>query len=159
MPPKKMIKDRILFTLALFLIFPLLHAQTINPQYDKTLSDSLGSDEYGMKMYVLVILKSGPVKLNDKTQTDSLFAGHLQNIHCLANLGKLVLAGPLEENEKGYRGIFILNTATLEEAGSILKTDPAIRAKVLDAELYQWYGPAALPMYMPLSEKTGKMRF
>jgi len=35
-------------------------AQTNNPNYDKALADSLGADDYGMKSYVFVILKSGP---------------------------------------------------------------------------------------------------
>ena len=34
-------------------------AQTDNPMYDKPLADSLGGDDYGMKMYTFVILKNG----------------------------------------------------------------------------------------------------
>ena len=95
-----------------------IHAQSNNPKYDKALADSLGGDDYGMKMYVLVILKSGPVNISDKATTDSLFSGHLQNIRRLANQGKLVVAGPLEKNEKDYRGIFILNVKTIDEANT-----------------------------------------
>jgi uncharacterized protein len=40
-----------------------------------------------------------------------------------------------------------------------LQTDPTIKAKVLDAELYGWYGSAALPMYLPASEKVNKLNF
>jgi len=32
--------------------------------YNKALADSLGADEYGMKMYTLVILKTGENKNN-----------------------------------------------------------------------------------------------
>jgi uncharacterized protein len=135
------------------------NAQSSNPNYDKALADSMGADEYGMKMYVLVILKTGPVKLEDKKISDSLFAGHLKNIKRLANEGKLVVAGPLQKNEKNYRGIFILNVKTTEQAKVLLETDPAIKAGLLDSELYGWYGSAALPMYLPASEKTGKLSF
>lgn len=38
------------------------NAQTINSNYNKALADSSGADDYGMKMYVLVILKSGTNK-------------------------------------------------------------------------------------------------
>lgn len=134
-------------------------AQTQNPKYDKGLADSLGADDYGMKMYVLVILKTGPVKIDDKKTTDSLFAGHLKNIQRLANEGKLVVAGPLQKNEKSYRGIFILNVKTTEEAKALLQTDPAIKSQLLDSELYGWYGSAALPVYLPASEKVGKLNF
>lgn len=153
------IKYTALSTLLLIIFCLSMHGQSSNPKYDKALADSLGADDYGMKMYILVILKSGPVKIDDKAKRDSVFHGHLQNIGRLANLGKLTVAGPLDKNEKGYRGIFILNVKTMEEAKSLLDTDPAIHAKVLDTELYGWYGSAALPMYMPFVEKTGKKSF
>lgn len=127
-----------------------------NAQYDKVLADSLGADEYGMKLYVLVILKTGINKTEDKKLMDSLFRGHLNNIGRLATAGKLTVAGPLVKNEKTYRGIFILNVKTIEEANELLITDPAIKEKLLDAELYQWYGSAALPMYLKYHERVEK---
>ncbi len=135
-----------------------LNAQNNNPTYDKALADSLGADQYGMKMYVLVMLKTGPAHL-DSAKTDSLFNGHMKNISRLVNSGKLVVAGPLQTNEKQYRGIFILNAKTIEEAKALLQTDPAIHAGLLDAELYGWYGSAALPLYLPSSEKIRKSTF
>ena len=146
---------KIVLTAFSLLICFLLLAQSSNPHYNKTLADSLGGDEYGMKMYVLVILKTGTATL-DKKVTDSLFSGHMANIGRLATEGKLVVAGPLKKNEKNYRGIFIFNVKTLEEAKELLVTDPAVKAKVLDAELFQWYGSAALPMYLPYHSKVEK---
>jgi uncharacterized protein YciI len=134
-------------------------AQSNNPKYNKTLADSLGADDYGMKMYMLVLLKTGPEKTDDKKITDSLFSGHLQNIKRLADEGKLIVAGPLQMNEKNYRGIFILNVKTTDEAKLLLQTDPAIRAGLLAAELYGWYGSAALPMYLPSVEAVSKKDF
>lgn len=145
---------------AVLLTFTLtVNAQTNNQQFNKALADSLGADEYGMKMYVLVILKSGPGIVTDSVKRDSLFAGHMKNIRRLADLGKLSVAGPLEKNAKNYRGIFILNVKTIKEAIALLETDPVIKAKILAPELYQWYGSAALPMYLPFSDKIQKKRF
>lgn len=124
------------------------NAQVTNPKYDKALADSMGADAYGMKMYVLVILKTGEAKL-DKSKQDSLFMGHLNNIVRLAGIGKLVVSGPIVKNEKQYRGIFILNVKTLDEAKTLLETDPAISNHLLDTEMFQWYGSAALPIYLP----------
>lgn len=129
------------------------YAQHSKAPYDKALADSLGGDEYGMKPYVLVILKTGSNKVDKKEVLDSLFRGHMNNINRLAENGKLVVAGPLKKNDKTYRGIFILNTKTIEEAAALLNTDPAVQAKLLDAELYQWYGSAALPMYLPYHDR------
>ncbi len=147
-----------LFTALILSIATSVFSQ-VNPKYDKTLADSLGADEYGMKMYVLVLLKTGSAKINDKRITDSLFAGHMKNIQRLADEGKLSVAGPLQKNDKNYRGIFILNVKTIDEANTLLQTDPTIKAQVLDAELYGWYGSAALPMYLPASEKVNKLNF
>jgi uncharacterized protein YciI len=134
-------------------------SQSTNPNYNKSLADSLGGDEYGMKQYVLVILKTGTSTVKDKSITDSLFRGHMQNINALAKAGKLVVAGPLQKNEKAYRGIFILNVKSIAEAKALLDTDPAIRAKLLDSELFGWHGSAALPMYLDFHDKVEKRKF
>lgn len=136
-----------------------VRAQSINPHYDKALADSMGADPYGMKMYVLVILKTGTDTTAGKPRTDSLFAGHMQNIGRLAAEGKLVVAGPMGKNDKSYRGIFILNVKTTAEAAALLDTDPAIRERLLAAELFPWYGSAALPLYLPYHDKVKKTDF
>jgi uncharacterized protein YciI len=153
----KMFKPIVFFLL--FIAGVKASAQTDNPKYDKALADSLGADEYGMKMYVLVILKTGPNKMEDKAKRDSLFQGHMDNITRLVKMKKLVVAGPLEKNEANYRGIFILDVKTLEEARSLVDTDPTIKEKVLDVDMFLWYGSAALPLYLPFHEKMGKKTF
>jgi hypothetical protein len=134
-------------------------AQSANPKYNKALADSLGSDDYGMKSYVLVILKTGTNKTTDKATIDSLFRGHMTNITRLVEAGKLIVAGPLKKNERSYRGIFILNVKTIEEASKLIMTDPAISGKLLDAELFEWYGSAALPLYLKNHELIEKKTF
>ena len=148
-----------LFTLFLLLSLTKVNAQTDNPKYNNQLADSLGADDYGMKMYILVILKPGKTKIEDKKKADSLFLGHLQNIGHLAEIGKLVAAGPIKKNDKDYEGIFILNVKTIEEAKVLLETDPAIQTKMLDTELFQWYGSAALPLYLKYHDNIKKKNF
>ncbi|MFT3824994.1 MAG: YciI family protein [Chitinophagaceae bacterium] len=145
-------------TLSMLSIGFSLYAQAGKTTYNKALADSLGADEYGMKMYVFVILKSGTAKV-DKATSDSLFGGHMQNINRLAQAGKLVVAGPFGKNDKDFRGLFILNAKTTEEAQQLLNTDPAIKAHLLEPELVPWYGSAALPMYLPYHEKVAKTSF
>lgn len=134
------------------------NAQSSNPTYNKTLADSLGADDYGMKSYVLVILKTGTAKITDQARISELFRGHMDNIGKMAEAGKLVVAGPLGKNDKAYRGIFILDVKTLDEAKALLQTDPAVKAKLLDTELYEWYGSAALPVYLPVHGQVEKIR-
>src|SRR5688572_28376376 len=98
-----------LINLFLFCMTVAVQAQTGAPQFNKALADSLGADEYGMKMYTFVILKSKENTLDKKTK-DTLMSGHMQNITRLADQGKLIVAGPMGQNDKKYRGIFIFNT-------------------------------------------------
>jgi len=139
------------------LYLPVL-AQNMNPNYDADLAARLGGDEYGMKPYILVVLKTGDNNTTDKEFISNQFSGHLQNIEKLAAEGKLVLAGPLATNEYTYRGIFILNVTSKSEAGKLLQTDPAIREGLLAAELFEWYGSAALPEYLEASDKIWKKK-
>jgi len=132
--------------------------QSHNPIYNAALADSLGADDYGMKSYTLVILKTGSQSEPDTEKRNALFRGHMNNIGRLAEAGKLVVAGPLGKNELSYRGIFVLNTADLEEAKSLLLTDPAIAAGLLDFELMTWYGSAALPTYLETHRMIEKQR-
>ena len=147
-------------TILVTLLFLSLNAiaQKDNRKFEKGLADSLGGDEYGMKPYVLVILKTGTNKIDKKEPVDSLFKGHLANINRLASVGKLVVAGPLKKNDKHYWGIFILNVKTVEEASVLLASDPAVKEKLLDAELFQWYGSATLPEYRKVHEKIEKKK-
>jgi uncharacterized protein YciI len=134
------------------------NAQTENPNYDSKLAESLGADDYGMKMYVLAILKTGSNKIDDKEKLNELFKGHMDNINRLAKDGKLIVAGPLKKNDKNYRGIFILNAKTIEEANELLLTDPAIKEKLFEVEVFEWYGSAALPEYLKIHDKIEKTK-
>lgn len=134
-------------------------AQADRPKYNKSLADSLGADDYGMKKYVLVILKTGKRENVDKQTQDSLFAGHMKNITRLADAGKLVVAGPMQKNDKTYRGIFILNVQTIEDATLLVDTDPAIHGGLLEPEFYPWYGSAALPLYLKYHPQLQKKNF
>ena len=113
------------------------------PSYDSELAQKLGADEYGMKSYVFVILKTGDTVVEDENRRQELFSGHFANMTRLADEGKLVLAGPLIDAAP-KRGIFILNVKTIAEAEALVKTDPAVQAGVFDYELMKLYSSAAL---------------
>ena len=147
---------------AIFIISCLFITQRVtaqNSDYDSVLAKKLQADDYGMKNYVLVILKKGTVDITDTTQRNNIFRGHMANIGKLAAENKLSVAGPMGENEKNYEGIFVFNTSSIDEAKTWLATDPAFQAKVLDAELYRWYCTAALQQIPALHEKVQKKSF
>jgi uncharacterized protein YciI len=127
-----------------------------NPEYDPELAGELGADDYGMKTYIFVILKSGSVVIDDADSSAALMRGHLDNIRRLADEGKLALAGPFGKNDSDFRGLFILDVSTEEEAEKLLSTDPAISAGVFETEVMPWYGSAALPAYLETHRKIAK---
>src|SRR5690554_548617 len=134
-------------------------AMDSNPNYDKSLAEKLGGDDYGMKSYFLVILKTGTNATTDQELIRESFRGHLDNINKLVSEEKMVVAGPLGSNDKNYRGIFILNNiASIEEAKEVLQTDPAINNGLLDYEIFTWYGSAALLEYLPAADKIWKLK-
>lgn len=151
---------KLLLTISLLTLFAVSAlGQKTNPNYDSTLAKKYGADERGMKSYVLVILKTGSSTITDKAFIDSCFSGHMNNINRLVKSGQLIVAGPLGKNENTYRGIFILNTMTMEEAAELMQTDPAIKEKLLEPILFKWYGSAALPAYLDASDKVWKKGF
>lgn len=136
---------RLLIVAILLLAFQFtLVAQRPNPVYDSSLAKKLNGNANGMKRYVLVMLKTGSNNSADKKLQDSLFEGHMNNLQRLGDLGKLSVAGPLGKNDKTYRGIFIFNVETLDEAEKLLATDPAVANKLLDAEMYSLWCTATL---------------
>jgi len=148
----------ILLLIVMFICSEPVQAQ-VNNNYDSVLAKKLQADEYGMKSYVFVILKKGSATITDKKQFDSIFHGHLANIQKLASEGKLVLAGPMDDNDKNYEGIFVFNTANIDEAKQWLSIDPAIQSKDLDAELYSWYCTAALQEIPDLHQQIQKKSY
>lgn len=133
-------------------------AKSVNG-FNQKLADSLGADKYGMKGYFLVILKTGSKdkEITDKTQRSELFKGHFSNMTAMEKSGKLKLAGPFStKNNLGYRGIFLLDVKTEDEAKALLQNDPTIKIGIFDVEILPWYGSAAIPMHFDYHRKVAK---
>ncbi|MCB1561171.1 MAG: hypothetical protein KDI75_08765 [Xanthomonadales bacterium] len=124
-------------------------------QYDEALAESLGADDYGMRPYVLVILKTGPTPVTDEAKRKAMFAGHFANMGRLAEEGTLALAGPLDGVE-GRRGIFILAVPDIESAKAAVATDPVIQNGEMVADYHQLYSSAALMKINELHKRIAK---
>lgn len=115
------------------------------PAYDAELAKKLGADAKGMKTYVLCILKTGPKDAEVKgKEREEIFAGHFANIGRLADEGKLAVAGPFGKNDRSWRGLYIFNVPTVEDAEKLVALDPAVKAGVFVYELTPWYASAAM---------------
>ncbi len=133
-------------------------AATPPPQYDEALATRLGADERGMRSYVLVILKTGPTPVPDGAERDEMFRGHFANMQRLSKEGVLAHAGPLDGVD-GWRGLFILAVADVEEARKHVATDPVIVRGEMVAEYHKHYGSAALMQVRETHERVAKQSF
>jgi uncharacterized protein YciI len=78
----------------------------------------------------------------DPDALKKLQQAHMDNIRRLAKEGKLVLAGPLLDDTP-LRGIFVLNTNSMDEAKRWTLTDPAVQANRLAPEFHIWIQPTS----------------
>lgn len=75
--------------------------------------------------------------------TEELQKAHLANIRRLADLKKLVVAGPFGDNTN-LAGIFVFRVGSLEEAQTLAATDPAVQAGRLVIDLHPWQVPEGI---------------
>ena len=132
-------------------------ADAARAPFDPDLARTLGADERGMRGYVLVILKTGPIKVPAGPERDEMFKGHFANIERLSAEGKLVVAGPLDGVE-GRRGIFIFTGSDLDEVRRQVATDPVIVKGEMTAEFHKFYGSAALMQVKDTHERIVRKR-
>jgi len=124
--------------------------------YSEALAEECGADEYGMRKYVMAILKTGDNDTLSVEEAESLEREHMNNINRLAEEGVLQLAGPFFNSESELRGIYIFSVETLAEAKKLVESDPSIKKGVLKMELHSWFGSAALMTIPNLHKAVSK---
>ena len=94
----------------------------------------------------LGFLKKGPNRKDgdDKIpEVQELQKAHLANIKRLAEMKKLIVAGPFGD-DGALRGIFVFRVGSLQEAQELCATDPMIKIGRLVVELHPWQVPAGV---------------
>lgn len=91
--------------------------------------------------FILVLLVRPPNAPDiAKPELDQLQEQHLANIRRLHGEGKLLKAGPTEDQSgRNVRGIFILTTDSVDKAREWVGSDPLIKRGRLVAEYLKWY--------------------
>jgi uncharacterized protein YciI len=105
--------------------------------------DAMGSN---MARYYMVFLRRSGKPAATAAENRKVMEGHLDNIRKLAAERKLLLAGPfMDQSGPGsLAGIFILATASAEEARQLAAGDPAVAAGRFTFEILPWMGPKSL---------------
>ena len=105
-----------------------------------------------MAVYYLALLHRGSAWTPEQTpEVARVLEGHMANIRRLAAEGKLILAGPFDD-DGDLRGLFLLQAASLQEAQELCDSDPAVKAGRLRVELHPWWGPKGIRVEAPPAE-------
>ncbi|NNE67105.1 MAG: hypothetical protein HKN33_11120 [Pyrinomonadaceae bacterium] len=126
--------------------------------FDAELAARLGADDYGMRSYVYVLLKTGPADITDEKKRNEIFRGHFANMGKLAEKGILVAAGPFDDPKKVKRGFYIFNVDNVEDAKKYVESDPGVKSGIFDYELTKLYSSAALMMINEIHGKIQKKK-
>ncbi|MDO5510449.1 MAG: YciI family protein, partial [Weeksellaceae bacterium] len=126
--------------------------------YNEALARELGADEYGMKQYWMVFLKTGSNTTADTPIMQKAMSSHMQNIHNMSDAGILVAAGPFGKNQENYRGVYIFEHLDESELRAWLQKDNAVEIGIFSFEILPWYGSAALPKYLDYHKQIEKTK-
>jgi len=91
-------------------------------------------------LYFCFLLRGEKWTAEKTPATEEIQKGHMANIGRLAEMKKLIAAGPFGDDGK-YRGIFVFRVASMEEAKILTSTDPAVQAGRLAMEIHPWMVP------------------
>ncbi len=97
-----------------------------------------GDSVVTMKRYVFMLLVEGANRNQDSATAAIIQQGHMENIAKLSDSGKLVMAGPFEGGNP-YRGLFIFDVETIEEAVNLVQSDPAVSSGRLATNTFYWW--------------------
>lgn len=99
------------------------------------------SPQIEFDQFMLVLLVRPPNAPDfPQDELQRLQAGHMANMKRLHEEGKLLKAGPTEDQSgRNVRGIFILTTNSADTAREWIAADPLIKAGRLVPEFLKWY--------------------
>jgi uncharacterized protein YciI len=120
-----------------------LFVAEVHPWWAEDILKKPGAPMKLEKLY-FCLLSRGPKWTAEKSSaTEELQKAHLANIVRLAELKKLLIAGPFGDGTS-LAGIFVFRVPSQEEAQTLTATDPAVQAGRLVAELHPWMVPEGI---------------
>jgi uncharacterized protein YciI len=146
-PALVLIAFAVLAALATVLSTPRAHAQ----QQEK-------APEHKLIEFHMALLKHGP-KYSASGMSDELKKQHIANVLSLLESGKMVIAGPFND-ESDIAGIFIFRASSADEARAWAENDPAVKAGFFSAEMHPWWSEDVMKKpATPLKMTTAYLAF
>lgn len=96
-----------------------------------------------MTAYLAFLVRGDKWTPERTPQTEAIQKAHMANINKLAEIKKLVVAGPFGDNGT-LRGIFVFRVNSLDEARELAATDPAVQAGRLALKIHPWVVPEGI---------------
>ncbi|MCM4160169.1 hypothetical protein FHG64_10085 [Antarcticibacterium flavum] len=115
-----------------------VQAQELRDKGYQTFMYGEGDSTYLMQQYYIVFLKAGKNRSQDSTEVARLQKEHLAHLSRMYEEGYSSLTGPMGDDGE-LRGIVIYNTPTQEEADSLARLDPMVKAGRLEVEVKPWW--------------------
>ena len=118
----------------------------MHPWWSEDIFKKAVTEPLKMEAVYFGFLKKGPNRKEgdgDTPEIKKLQDAHIANIVRLANMKKVVMAGPFGDDGE-LRGIFVFRVASLKEAQELAATDPMIKIDRLRIDLHPWHVPVGV---------------
>jgi uncharacterized protein YciI len=112
----------------------------MHPWWSEDVMKKTTTPEKTMTAYLAFLVRGDKWTPEKTPQTEAIQKAHMDNINRLADMKKLVVAGPFGDNGT-LRGIFVFRVNSLEEAKELASTDPAVQAGRLALQIHPWVVP------------------
>jgi uncharacterized protein YciI len=109
----------------------------MHPWWSEDVMKKTTTPQKMMTAYLAFLVRGEKWTAEKTPQTEEIQKAHLANIVRLADLKKLVVAGPFGDNGT-LRGIFVFRVDSIEEARQLAATDPAVQAGRLALQIHPW---------------------
>ena len=115
----------------------------LHPWWSQDIFKKAQTSPLKMETVYFGFLKKGPNRRegDDKNpEIQELQKAHIANIVRLADMKKMVMAGPFGDDGE-LRGIFVFRVASMKEAQDLGATDPMVKIDRLRLDLHEWHVP------------------
>lgn len=120
-----------------------IFAVELHPWWSEDVMKRTATPNTIMTAYLAFLVRGDKWTPEKTPETEAIQKAHLDNINRLAEMKKLVVAGPFGDNGT-LRGIFVFRVNSIEEARELAATDPAVKAGRLALQIHPWMVPEGI---------------
>ena len=118
-------------------------AVELHPWWSEDVMKKTTTTDTLMTAYLAFLVRGDKWTPEKTPETEAIQKAHMDNINRLAEMKKLVVAGPFGDNGM-LRGIFVFRVNSIEEARELAATDPAVKAGRLALQIHPWLVPEGI---------------